>query len=468
MNANTAEGSFESIVEIPTSLSSSSAIQLLVDNGDALYYNDGTIAKELAQANHKKFRSEVFTLSAPVIETGLVSTSLCVGSSLVIPFIISNQTFNSGNLFTAQLSDASGSFGSFTVIGTLADINSGNISALIPNNTSVGTNYRIRVVSSNPYFVGSDNGQNLTISAIPAQPTIEASASTICSGGSVTLTASACLGGTLNWTGGLTGSSVTVSPTSTRIYKVACTISGCTSDSSDATTVTVNQKPSKPGITPASTTICAGVSTTLTASACDGGTLNWTGGLTGSSVTVSPASTRIYKVACTISGCTSDSSDATTVTVNQKPAAPITTATPSSIIVGQNSSLSASGCDGGTITWLFNNSNSNPLIVSPSSTTSYTATCTLNGCVSNISNAVTVTVNSTGPCQSNITLSSTTDDYSSGVQLRQANSGNGKIQATNKITGSAIVTYQAKSIELSAGFKADNGTVFKAEIGGCN
>jgi hypothetical protein len=39
---------------------------------------------------------------------------------------------------------------------------------------------------------------------------------------------------------------------------------------------------------------------------------------------------------------------------------------------------------------------------------------------------------------------------------------------TNKISGSASVIYQARSIELKPGFKAEAGTTFKAEIGGCN
>lgn len=387
------DGSFESIVEMPASLSNSSSLQILVDNGDAIYYGDGTIAKELAQSNHKKFRSELVLLSAPSLAIGTISgAAFCKGSTVNVPFTFTNETFNNGNIFTAQLSDENGSFVSPVAIGTLTDVNAGTISATIPNNAIAGSNYRIRIVSSNPEIIGGDNGSNLTINLIPSKPTI----------------------------------------------------------------------------TPTSSTICAGVSTTLTASACDGGTLNWTDGLYGASVTVSPATTKMYKVACTISGCTSDSSDATTVTVNQKPTPPIVTATPSTITVGQTSSLSATGCDGGIITWIFNNSNANPLSVSPSNTTAYTATCTLNGCVSNISNTVTVTVNSTGPCESNVTLSSTSDDYPGGVQLKQANSSNGKIQATNKVTGSAIVTYQAKAIELSPGFRADNGTVFKAEIGGCN
>jgi hypothetical protein len=77
--------------------------------------------------------------------------------------------------------------------------------------------------------------------------------------------------------------------------------------------------------------------------------------------------------------------------------------------------------------------------------------------------------NTPPPCASTLTLVSTTDDISSGIITKEANATTGIITATNKITGTANVTYRAgKSITLDAGFKADNGTVFKTEFGGCN
>ncbi len=80
----------------------------------------------------------------------------------------STGTFNAGNVYTAQLSDASGSFASPTSIGTLTSTsNSGSISATIPGGTPVGSAYRIRVVSSNPATTGSDNGSDLTINSLP-------------------------------------------------------------------------------------------------------------------------------------------------------------------------------------------------------------------------------------------------------------------------------------------------------------
>jgi large repetitive protein len=73
------------------------------------------------------------------------------------------------------------------------------------------------------------------------------------------------------------------------------------------------------------------------------------------------------------------------------------------------------------------------------------------------------------PCVSALVLNNITDDISSGTIIKEANAITGTITATNKIYGTAKVTYRAgKSITLDAGFKADNGTVFKTEFGGCN
>jgi hypothetical protein len=73
------------------------------------------------------------------------------------------------------------------------------------------------------------------------------------------------------------------------------------------------------------------------------------------------------------------------------------------------------------------------------------------------------------PCATSMTLASTADDISSGILIKEVNASNGVIIATNKITGSANVTYKAgKSVSLEPGFKADNGVVFKTEFGGCN
>lgn len=79
-----------------------------------------------------------------------------------VPFTVSGP-LNAGNVFTAQLSDANGSFANATNIGTLSSQNSGTISAVIPNTTPAGNGYLIRVISSAPAIFGSDNGTDLVV-----------------------------------------------------------------------------------------------------------------------------------------------------------------------------------------------------------------------------------------------------------------------------------------------------------------
>jgi len=83
-------------------------------------------------------------------------------ASVSVPFTTSS-AFTAGNVFTAQLSDATGSFTAATNIGTLTGTTSGTISATIPSTTPAGTGYRIRVIGSNPAITGSDNGTNLIV-----------------------------------------------------------------------------------------------------------------------------------------------------------------------------------------------------------------------------------------------------------------------------------------------------------------
>lgn len=78
-----------------------------------------------------------------------------------VPYTTSSD-FNNGNIFSVQLSDASGSFTNPTVIGTVAAINSGIVSATIPSTTATGL-YRVRVVSTDPQIFGNDNGTDISV-----------------------------------------------------------------------------------------------------------------------------------------------------------------------------------------------------------------------------------------------------------------------------------------------------------------
>jgi len=134
--------------------------------------------------------------------TNLTPNAWCEGNATTILVdFTSTGTFNSGNVYTAELSDATGSFAAPTSVGTLTSTaNSGTITAVIPGGTPAGNGYRIRVVSDNPATVGSDNGSDIVINALPT--VTQAPFSDVCStGGVVNLVGGSPTGGSYSGTG---------------------------------------------------------------------------------------------------------------------------------------------------------------------------------------------------------------------------------------------------------------------------
>lgn len=132
------------------------------------------------------------------ITTGALSpTFYCAGANITVPFTYCSSA-NIGNVYTVQLSDASGSFAAPINIGTFNSTSaSGSINCMIPSNVVSGTGYRVRVVASNPMVIGTDNGSNITINTIgPPSTNISASSTTVCAGATVTFGAASTNGGT--------------------------------------------------------------------------------------------------------------------------------------------------------------------------------------------------------------------------------------------------------------------------------
>ena len=124
------------------------------------------------------FRLDDFTLNGSTscnggntITTGTITGApFSVGCSTIDSGTIaftSTGTFNGGNTFTAQLSDASGSFSNPTNLTTSVSMSgddpSGTIHFTIPAQTPTGTAYRIRIISSNPTAISDDNGTDINI-----------------------------------------------------------------------------------------------------------------------------------------------------------------------------------------------------------------------------------------------------------------------------------------------------------------
>ncbi len=101
------------------------------------------------------------------VSTGsLASTELCQNASINVPYVATG-TFDAGNVFSAQLSNAAGSFTTPVAIGTLTSTASGTIAGIIPAGTVPGAGYRIRVVSSAPVVLGTPNTVDIGVFEAP-------------------------------------------------------------------------------------------------------------------------------------------------------------------------------------------------------------------------------------------------------------------------------------------------------------
>ena len=254
-----------------------------------------------------------------------------------------------------------------------------NTSSISVSPTS-STNYTITGTSS-----GCSKTNTTTVTVNPA-PALTVNSSTICAGTSANLTASGA--NTYLWNTGATASSISVSPTSSTIYSITGTSSGCSK--TNTTTVTVNPIPV---LTVNSSTICAGASVYLTASGAT--TYSWNTGANTSSISVSPATSTNYTISGTSSGCSK--TNTTTVTVNAPPNNPT--------ITSSGNTLTSSATTGNQ--WYLNG-------VLISGATNQTYTSTQNG---NYTDIVTNAFNCSSVASNTINVTTTGVDIISNVNL---------------------------------------------------
>lgn len=224
----------------------------------------------------------------------------------------------------------------------------------------------------------------INFSTPPALPVSQSPAGSICTGQSVTLTATGGAG-TYSWTPGgslsTTSNSITVaSPTITTTYTVTKAVGACVSTT--VITVIVSPTPTA-AITPSLSTICTGQSQALSASG--SGPFTWTASsganpASAANVTVTPASTTTYTVLSGTGTCTATA--VATVSVGTPPVIAITPSM-TTVCAGQSVGLSSSGP--GPFTWTASTGANPPsaanVTVTPGSTTTYTVisgtgTCT--------------------------------------------------------------------------------------------
>ena len=125
----------------------------------------------------------------------------------------------------------------------------------------------------------------------PKKPLLTCNSDLICLGESVALKAYEC-NGEVQWSNGMVGQTITVTPTATSKYTATCAIGTCKSEASDTLCINVGQ-PLKPFITCRANTICLGDAATLTAQGC-------TGIIVWSIIFLQISSVKIFSVPCPV------------------------------------------------------------------------------------------------------------------------------------------------------------------------
>ena len=268
---------------------------------------------------------------------------------------------------TATVSQGSGSY-TFNWISGPANATYTNLSA--------GT-YTV-VVTDN---LGCDDTTSVTVTEPAALAISISGTNLICSGQSTTLTASGAT--SYVWSTTETTTSINPSPSSTLTYSVTGTVGTCSDTASIV--VTVNSLPV--AMLSGDTTICQGLSTTLTGA---GGTsYEWSTGETTSSINYTTASNSVVYVIAT-NNCGNDTA-LVNILVNTPPVA--NAGSDITIALGNGTTLTGTG--GVSFVWTpssgLNCTTCQSPFASPTSTTTYTLTVTdANGCTA--SDDVTITV----------------------------------------------------------------------------
>ncbi len=284
--------------------------------------------------------------------TGIKTTSVTVNS---LPLISINGPFSVCAGGSVNLTASGGNSYVWSTSGT---------SALIAGSPTSATSYSV---------IGADGngctGVGTASVSVNFSPFIFINgSSSICAGGSISLTATG--GSSYQWSTTGTSSVITVSPTSATSYSVVGTdASGCTGIATS--TVSINSPPVILINGPSS--VCAGGSVNLTASG--GSSYVWNNSGTSSLITISPTVATSYSVIGTDgNGCTGVATSS--VSVNSSPLIIING--PSSICAGGSVSLTATGGNG----YIWSTANTSASItVFPTGPTSYSVISTdVNGC----------------------------------------------------------------------------------------
>ena len=246
--------------------------------------------------------------------------------------------------------------------------------------------------TTNYTVLGASTGCTSTVVAsltVNPLPTVTVNSPSICIGQTATITANGA--NTYVWNTGSTTNPLIVSPTTNTNFTVTGTINGCTN-----TAVAIISVTPLPSVSVNSSTICAGLTATLTANGAS--TYTWSNGANSGSLSDNPLTTTNYTVTGEQLGCINSAT--ANIVINSNLSLSVNEPT---ICSGQTATLTSAGAI--TYTWS-NGAIGNSIIVTPTTTASFTVVGNNGACFGSTVTTVfvnplpIVTVNSSTICSS--------------------------------------------------------------------
>ncbi len=321
------------------------------------------------------------------------------------------------DIFIAKYKAATGGFTSADAMGGAAGDDEGLSVYIEPSAFAI---YNVGYFNGTSDFDPTSGTTNLVSNGIedlyiakytPCAPAVmsffSASSYSICSGATTTLTLFGTLNSASSWqlySGSCGGTNVannttgvfTVAPVSNTSYYVN-SVGGCVSSTTCLNVnITTNTVPNT-SISASSSTACAGQSTTLTASGAT--TYSWSTGSTNTVIAVSPVVTTNYTVTGINGGC--KKTYTTSIAVTALPTITLT-GTPSAICPGKSCTLTVTG---GVTNYTWNTgATTSSIVVSPTTSTSYSLSGTNGVCSNSKSIFLPMSASPTITAVSNVTI----------------------------------------------------------------
>jgi len=128
-----------------------------------------TVVKDMT-LNRRFIKVSINSCNPSINNPVVTENQHCSDDEIKIYYTVTG-VFDKSNIFTVQLSNSNGNFSNPTTIGCANSFLSDTIFATLDNIT-IGSGYRIRILSSNPFTSSGDNGVNLSINQSPQPPTV--------------------------------------------------------------------------------------------------------------------------------------------------------------------------------------------------------------------------------------------------------------------------------------------------------